>query len=169
MIWADCVRIFAFIALLFYLFGCFLFFLFWTRPKIKLMKNYMAKNKRKMKMIHFFSLVLSSLLQLSGKFNIHHFKYGAAATVQNKETERNFYKKSYYHLWGFKKRYFILLVYNLLSAVYLPLSTGPRQCPSAFPFVMPCHESVVGFIFFCLMLLSVVCNFVVIFIEFSEC
>lgn len=79
----------------------------------------------------FFSL-LSSLLQLSGKFNIHHPKYGAAATVQNKETERNFYKKSYYHLWGFKKRYFILLVYNLLTAVYLPLSTGSKAVPKRF-------------------------------------
>lgn len=26
-------------------------------------------------------------------------------------------KKSYYHLWGFKKRYFILFVYNLVSSI----------------------------------------------------
>lgn len=136
MIWADCVRIFAFIALFFYLSGCFLFFPLLNSTKNKVDEELYGEKQEKNGNDPFFSL-LSSLLQLSGKFNIHHPKYGAAATVQNKETERNFYKKSYYHLWGFKKRYFILLVYNLLTAVYLPLSTGSKSVPKRFHLL--CH------------------------------
>ena len=59
----------------------------------------------------FFFLFLLFKLLNSSKFNIHRQENG-----EKKENLRNG-KKSYYHLWGFKKRYFILLVYNLVNSV----------------------------------------------------
>lgn len=58
---------------------------------------------RTKKVLHFFSLSL--------KFNIHYQEWNFMWMEKKKKSE------SHYHLWGFfKKRYFILLVYNLVSS-----------------------------------------------------
>lgn len=131
MIWADCVRIFAFIALFFYLSGCFLFFLFWTRPKIKLMKNYMAKNKRKMEMIHFFLCC-------------YHLSYNSLVnsifTVPNMEQQQQcktkkrseIFIRNHIIIYEVLRKDISFCSFIIYSQLYIyPFPLGPRQCPSA--------------------------------------
>lgn len=117
-------------ALFLYIWVLPFFFLFWTRPKIKLMKNYMAKNKRKMEMIHF--------------FHCYHLSYNSLAnsifTIPNMEQQQQcktkkrsaIFIRNHITIYEVLRKDISFCSFIIYSQLYIyPFPLGPSQCPSA--------------------------------------
>lgn len=125
VIFYDFGTLFLFFALFFFLLSTARFFctdrIFFelfsfccSAAKITLMKNYMAKKpgERQESKIKAHNIFYSCSTRANSIFT--KIKMGKSKEKWGK----NCAQKSYYHLWGFKKRYFILLIHNLLSALF---------------------------------------------------
>lgn len=141
---------------------CRIFFrCFCARPKIKLMKNYMAKNKRKMETLHFLSFVSPSLTILANSIftNISNME-------QQKATEKSeqIFVRNHIIIYEVLRKDISFCSFIIYSAVFF---STPFHC---FRFCIQCHFMIVFLATVFLFSAAVrLCNFVVIFIEFSEC